>query len=327
MNIILLETPLTIEEVDTLLKEFPHFLFLHLSEEGTKALDKEHWDRVEVYFGDNLKREEVLHADQLRWIHSPINDVTLLPMDEIKKKDNILVSITDNPNVRQAGEFIFATLLGFAKHLFHWKDLTKFPNLIWDNKWSGTIWDLKDKTLIQIGLDAVGDEVTRLAKNFGMKVYGIDHKRTFHPNCKKVLPFKELHCILPLANCVVLSLPKENSFNDFFGEKEFELLKRDLIFVCRGNVKAVNEKALINFMKKGSMRGLLIDADLAHPLSQNSPLFTFPESIITPQVEYLPETLSHKGFHNFHYNLRQYVHGNFSDMRELIYRPKLPEYV
>ena len=71
MNIILLQSQLLLHEIDLLLKEFPQFLFLSLSEAAYRNLGPEHWARLEILYGARLTKEELAKAHQLRWIQCP----------------------------------------------------------------------------------------------------------------------------------------------------------------------------------------------------------------------------------------------------------------
>ncbi|MCE5316094.1 MAG: hypothetical protein LLG04_01850 [Parachlamydia sp.] len=65
------------------------------------------------------------------------------------------------------------------------------------------------------------------------------------------------------------------------------------------------------------VRGILLDASYQTPISAASPLWKIPNIIITPEVAPRPKLTERQAFRTFLYNLRQYLHGNFRDMRNL----------
>lgn len=321
MNIVLLQAKLRLEDIDQLLKEFPQYLFLSISEPGCHSLGAEHWSRVEIFFGDKITREEINIAHQLRWIHTSSDDNTQLPLDLIDKLGNVIVTNTEVSNIRQIGEFVMSGILAFSKHLLKWKSIDEFPNLVWDGKWRDSMWTLSSKTLLQIGLDPIGTEVALQAKCHNMRVFGAQERRSFHPHCNKTIAFKNLHSVLPASDVVVISLPKEKESFQWFGKAELELMKKDSILIIVGNNRVVDEDALARLAKKDHFRGVIIDASPETPIAATSPLWKAPNVIITPNVAQYPLTEKEQAFQNFRYNLRQYMHGNFLDMRNVLSKP------
>jgi len=318
MNIILLQGQLTLQEIDQLLKEFPQYLFLSLSEAAYKNLSPDHWSRLEVLYGFRLAKEELAIADQLRWIHCPGPYLNRLCMDEIEKQGTILVSHTIDENIPQMGEFAIAAMLAFAKNLFAWKETNQFPALVWDSKWRDSMWTLKNKILLQIGLGKVGTEITRRARELEMRVWGIDQHYSFHPHCHKIFQLSDLRSVLPLADVVSLCLPRGREYHHWFQLEELELMKEDSILLSIGSSTVFDENALVQVAKTGKFRGILLDAFYQMPIPATSPLWKIPNVIITPDVAQRPKSTQRQAFRLFLYNLRQYVHGNFKDMRNLV---------
>lgn len=318
MNIILLQARLTLQEVDLLLKEFPQYLFLSLSEVSYKTMAQEYWNRVEVIYGGRLTAKELETAHQLRWIHSPTPHLTRLCLEDIEKQGNILLTNTLDENVYQVGEYVMAGVLAFGKNLIKFSEANKFPALLWNSKWRESMWTLKNRTFLQIGLGIVGTEICRRAKLMDMKVWGIQPRRSFHPYCQKIFPIKDLSNALPDADVVCISLPRTKEYENWFQEEELGLMKKDSILVILGSNTVVNEGALAAAAQSGKLRGILMDAFYQTPIPLQSPLWKIPDMIITPEVSPRPKSTERQSFRLFMYNLRQYLHGNFKDMRNLI---------
>lgn len=318
MNTILIQTKLQLEEINQLLNEFPQYLFLSIDEEHRRNLDSKHWEKVEIFFGDRLTREELAMTPQLRWIHTLFDNNNQLPFDEIEKQGNIIVSNTKSGNLLLAAEFVMSAILAFSKHLFHWKTAAESPDLLWESKWREGIWTLADKSLLQIGLEEFGSEIANQAKRHRMKVLGAQARPSFHPFCQKTIAYENLHTVLPNADVVVVTLPKENEYYQWFGKSELELMKKDSILIILGNNRTVDEEALAALAENGHFRGVVIDVYNETPISSDSPLWKLPNIIITPSVAYFSSREGEQAFRTFRYNLRQYIHGNFTDMRNVV---------
>lgn len=319
MNIILLQSRLSDEEVQKLIDEFPQYLFLAPTEVTYKNLGEAEWSRVEVLYGNKLTSDELEKAHQLRWIHSPLPNINPLCLSEIEKRGNLLVTSTKEINTAQIAEYVIAGVLAFAKNLFHWQEAKKNPLVLWDSKWRDSMWTLQGRTFLQIGLGSIGMEITRLAKDLEMQVYGVQEHISFHPYCKRVFSYAELDRVLPSADIVCIALPRGHQKEHWFKREEMELMKEDSILVISGYKGIIDEEALVEVAHRtGKFRGILLDAFYQVPVLPQSKLWSIPNIIITPEVAPRPRSAEKESYRLFRYNLRQYLHGNFTDMRNLI---------
>lgn len=318
MNTILLQVRLNPQEIEKLLKEFPQYLFLSFNEISYKKLTKELWEKIEIIFGNHLTLNELELATNLHWIHSPTPHLPHLNLEEILNKGNILISTTREENIQQSCEFAFSGILAFAKNLFHWKEANQFPQLLWDSKWRDSMWTLQNKNLLQIGLAEVGTEITKRAREWEMKTFGIDATQKFHPHCQTVFTYADLPKVLPRADIVSLNLPRSKDFENFFTLDTLRLMKDDSILIVSGSNKTINESDLYTVAMEGKFRGILFDVYYETPVGQSSPLWKIPNLIMTPEVAPRPKTNKLQAVSLFKYNLRQYMNGNYKDMRHTV---------
>lgn len=318
MNIILLQSKISIEDLDQLLYEFPQFLFLVFNRNTYKNLSKQDWAKVEIIFGNCLTKEELAAAPQLHWIHSPTPSLSRLCMTALEKKESILITNTKGENIAQMGEYAIGGMLAFAKNFFHWKERNTEPGGVWDSHWRHAMWTLDERHLLQIGLGRTGTEITRRAQQMGMQVWGVQELRSFHPYCEKVIAAKDLHSVLPTADVVSLCLPRGREYDGWFDADKIALMKEDTILVILGSHRVVDEGALYKAALEGKFRGILLDAFYEAPIPPSSKLWKIPDIIITPEVAPRPKIRPRQAFRTFRYNLRQYLHGNYTEMRNLI---------
>lgn len=318
MNIVLLQSPLSIQEIEQLIEEFPHFLFLVFSSTTYKNLSKEDWAKVEILYGNRLTDYELSLAHQLRWIHSPSDQLNRLCLEAIRTQGNVQITISREENLVQIGEFVFGTILAFAKNLFKWKELDQSPGDVWDSQWRDKMWMLNGKKFLQIGLGNVGSELARMAKQFGMTVWGVQACPSFNAHCQRTFGFESLHHLLPEVDIVSMSLPRSPLFEEWFGVEEFNLMKEDSIITVVGYHKIFSKEALVQMKEQSKLRGLLVDASYQTPVPQGSLLWSIPQAIITPEVGSRPKSKSTQAYHAFRYNMRQYIHGNLSAMRNCL---------
>lgn len=317
MYIALLRIPLSESEIDQLKLEFPQFIFVSYPDSRHPILP-EYWGQVEILFGDKISPSELEMAPSLKWIHSPTSQLNKICLSSIELQGNVLVTCTREENAQQIGEFISGIILAYAKNLFHWKEAQKFPSLLWDAKWRQSMWTLKGKEMLQIGMGKAGIEIARIMNDYGVNITSIDKEGSFHPYCKRNKSLGDLERLLPSADIVSIELPRETEFRDWFGLKELSLMKEDSILSLRGPSSILEvdaDKAVSHFEK---LRGGFIDASYQIPLSSSSPLWKIPHLLITPDVAARPKTDEREAFRLFRTNLRDYIHNNFQDMKDLV---------
>lgn len=322
MNIIFLRSHLPKEEIHLLREEFPQYEFFtqkDLDISPLSLLKTKYWDYIEILYDDKLSPQELAKAHQLRWLHTPSSRLDQVCLSEILARKNILISKTPEPNVTQISEFVMSGILAFAKQLFHWHQRTSTSNKnnisLPDKK---DPWLIENRLLLQIGLGTVGSGVAKKAYRASLKVWGVSQPRSFHPYCHKTFSPKELHSILPVADIVSLCLPKDQSFSNWFKQPQLELMKKDSILIVIAPSKVVDEEALEAVAKTGKFRGILLDLPHQSSIFKNSTLKDMPNVLITPQIAAIPLSNKRQSFLSFRHNLRQYTHGNFNNMNNLI---------
>lgn len=312
MPSIFIHEPLPPEESGALQAEFPHYDWLSQCEGPAE------WNTVEVLYGKHLRGEELKMAPRLRWIHCPSADTHGLCMKEIEGEGNILVTLSKGQNVPQMAEFVIGAILAFAKQFFHWPQAPHEPEEFWDWPLKETMWTMQKKILLQVGLGEVGSAIVQMANSLGMKSWGVRRQQSFHPYCNKTFPMSNLHSLLPVVDVVVLALPKTGAGEILFKKEEFELMKRDSIFIVIGSAESVDETELAKVAKTGKFRGVLVDAFVHPPPAKNSPLWNLPNGILTPSVASYPESKEHLAFRLFRQNLRLFAPGKINEMKNLV---------
>lgn len=317
-NNALIQFPLEEQEIKQLTKEFPELNFVPYSKLAVD-IPQEIWGETEIFFGERLSENNLAQAKALRWIHTPSSFIQSLSIKEVKSRENILISFTPETNTFQIGEYVIASVLAFAKNLFHWKATDQFPLLIWDSKWRNNMWSLKDKVFLQIGLGKSGLSIAERASLAGMKVWGVDKIVSTYPFCQKTFSYNQLHELLPRADVVSLTIPFGTEAIDWkIGKKELALMKNDSILSILGTSHHIDEDALHEFSTFGKFRGILLDAYYQTAISPASKLWSIPNILLTPGIAPRPKNPDREAFKVFRFNLRQYLSGNFYDMEHLV---------
>ena len=196
------------------------------------------------------------------------------------KKIDVQVFNTPGVNSEAVAEHVFALLLSFEKNII------EENNIVQNNKWVRLIGrELFNKKILIIGLGAVGKEVAKRAKAFGMTVYGYDiiEDETFTKNYKVIFTnnFKE---ILPKIDYISLNAPLNNKTRNIINKDVLDLCKEDTVIINTARAELINSDSLMEFLKKGKIRGYLTDVLQKEPIIDNHPFLNFNNVIITPHI-------------------------------------------
>jgi glyoxylate reductase len=115
--------------------------------------------------------------------------------------------------------------------------------------------DPKDKTLGIIGLGGIGMAVAKRAEGFGMKVKY--YKRTKIPDCS--YEYVDFDTLLKTSDVISLNLALTQDTKGIIGAKEFDAMKDGVCFINTARGGLVDEKALVEALKKGKVGSAGLD--------------------------------------------------------------------
>jgi phosphoglycerate dehydrogenase-like enzyme len=169
---------------------------------------------------------------------------------------------------------------------------------------------LEGKTVLIVGVGAIGSGAAAHAKQFGMNVLGIRRSGEPQPNVDEMHKPEALHALLPRADFVLVNTALTPETKFIFGEKEFSLMRKGAGFINMSRGGLVDPAALDAALRSGHVSGAVIDVTYPEPPPQDWPYWDTPNLIITPHVlsddidNYVPRTLD-----LFFNNLRSFFDG------------------
>jgi phosphoglycerate dehydrogenase-like enzyme len=231
-----------------------------------------------VVVGFELPARRMAELDELRWIHLVSAGVNhLLPLDWLPPG----VTLTNSSGVHSelAGQYGAAALLALNFRLpVH---ATHQRRGHWDQVFNSPIGG---KTVVLIGLGAIGGSVAREARRLGLRVLGVRRSRQPHPHADRVFGPAALSRLLPQADFVVVTAPLTPESRHLLGAKELDLLKPGAGVVNMSRAALVDYEALVRGLEAGTLAGAVIDVCDPEPLPPASPLWHTPNLMITPHV-------------------------------------------
>jgi phosphoglycerate dehydrogenase-like enzyme len=143
--------------------------------------------------------------------------------------------------------------------------------------------DLRHQTIVVFGLGAIGLEIARLGRAFGLHVIGVRRSgpREGDP-VDELVPPSALREVLPRADWLAIASPLTDETRGLLDATLLDRLPRGagLINVARGEI--VDEAALIERLADGRLGGAYLDVFETEPLPAESPLWDLPHVIVSP---------------------------------------------
>ncbi len=168
---------------------------------------------------------------------------------------------------------------------------------------------LMGQTLLVIGLGHSGRAVAARAKAFGMTVIGTRAHPQPMDSVDEVFASDELRSLLPRADFIVVSTPLTLATRKLLGPDEFSAMKPGVILadISRGGV--VDQTALLAALKDGTVGGAALDVFETEPLAVDNPLWSSPNTIISPHCSSVYEGWADASFDLFLKNLARWATG------------------
>ena len=144
--------------------------------------------------------------------------------------------------------------------------------------------ELKGKYLGIVGLGNIGKRLGRLARALNMNIIGYDVVPIDDEFSKEVGLMKaDLDTLLSSADYVSFHVPLLDSTRHMINAEKLKMMKNTarIINTSRGGV--IDEEALYNSLKDGSLAGAALDVFEVEPATENK-LITLPNFIATPHM-------------------------------------------
>lgn len=204
------------------------------------------------------------------------------------------ILICNSAGVRpwRVAEHMLALMIDVNKKIthsyIHLRDGKGWPT---PGSWQGR--ELYGRTAGIVGLGAIGSELAKMCKGLNMKVIAFDpYVSKDRMQTLGVTKIEKLHDMLPQCDfvCVIANLTKETYH--IMGAKELSLMRKDAYIVESSRGGLIDEKALIEALKKGTIAGAGLDSLDPEPPAKDNPLFFMNNAVITPHHAGITEEMS-----------------------------------
>lgn len=236
-----------------------------------------------VICGDDEYTTEVLakgYAGRLRYLSK--YGVGLDKIDLAKAKE-LGISVANCPSVNQVSvaEHVFALLLAYAKHIPQEYNITKA------GQWKRYVnREIYGKTLGIVGLGAIGKEVAKRAKAFGLEVLVYDkYIDTAFVEKYELSVSASFIELAKQADIITLHTPLTNETAGLINAQLIDQhLKEGVVIINTARGGLVKTSEVIEGLKSGKIGAYLADVLDIEPIPADYPLKDLDNVIITPHI-------------------------------------------
>jgi phosphoglycerate dehydrogenase-like enzyme len=245
--------------------------------------------RKEKPSAEQLARTEALMAPvvppgllpsmpKLRWAQSMTAGVEgWLALPDLPK--NITLTCARGTHTESMPENIMASLFYVAKPIAVAAANDKV------GKWVQTVAQpLTGKTLGILGLGAIGAEVARMAKAFGMTVIGTKRRPEKIANVDEVLPAERTDEVLAKSDYLLLLLPATPTTDNFINAARLAKMKPTAWLINFGRGHIIKDDDLIAAVKAKTIAGAVLDVFRQEPLPAEHPFWKTEGILVLPHI-------------------------------------------
>ena len=248
------------EQINKLQLEFPHVEFIT---DGGK--DESHLINADIIIGGKLPENIFKNAEKLKLVIVPFAGVNHLPFHILKKKQIRVAN--SHGNAWQVAERTIAMILAFyGKIIEYHKDLQEGQ---WHGFWVGRglddTWEsIQGKTCAILGTGEIGRHIALFLKPFDIGIVGLKNRPV------NIIPeyFDKIVYSIDEAigesEIIIVALPSTPETEGIIDRTVLDRMKgKFLVNIGRGDI--IDEKALYDALKSGSLRGAGIDCWYTYP--------------------------------------------------------------
>ena len=242
---------------------------------------------ADVYLGFGIPRPLLLAGKRLRWVHSAAAGVGNALYPEMRDGDVVLTN-SAGVHAIPIAEFITASVLYFFRGLDIAVDQQRRRE--WNkHPFVGEQSPLREvggACVLIVGAGGIGSEAARRLSALGALCIGVRRRPALGApeGFERVVGFESIDDVLPRADVVVLAAPLTEETRGLLGARRLDALPPSAIVVNVARGALLDEAALVERLRAGTIRGAALDVFQDEPLASESPLWQLRSVLVSPHV-------------------------------------------
>ncbi len=218
---------------------------------------------------------------KLRWIQFTTSGVDKAVKNGLP--EGVSVTNASGFHARRVAEHAMSLLLSVIRQ--YGETFAARPREVWvRDEVSPRTMSLERKTMLVIGLGAVGQDIARKAKAFDMRVIGISRSNSPLPNVDEIRPREQMLAAIAEADVIALGMTYDETTHHMIDAKAFAAMKPTAVLVNVARGLLIDEAAMIAALREKKIFGAGLDVTSEEPLPSGSPLWSLPNVVLTPHI-------------------------------------------
>jgi len=233
-----------------------------------------------VLGGNKFGREAIMMAKELKVISRHGVGVDNVDIEAATERGTV-VTYTPGANADSVAEHTFALLLGLVRKICLADGSTR------EGRWGSSEFmgfELVGKTLGIIGLGAIGSRVAKRAMAFEMDVVACDPYVAEGRASALGVKLVDLETLLRSSDVISLHASLTNETRHILSTRELEMMRRTAVLMNAARGQLVDEEALIQALRSGTISGAGLDAFQSEPLPADHPFTKMRNVLLTPHI-------------------------------------------
>ncbi|WP_164506924.1 D-2-hydroxyacid dehydrogenase [Lapidilactobacillus bayanensis] len=242
--------------------------------------------------------------NQIRWIQAFSAGVDNFPLAELKRQ-NIYLTTASGANAQSVAQQAVGYLLADVRHLQ--SDAEHRLSKEWTDLFHRT--ELTGRRVLIMGTGNIGRILAGYLRAFEMHTVGISRSGRATKNFDEVATMAKLPEMLPSADYVINCLPLTSETRGLVNQDFLSKMAKSAYYVNVGRGGTDVDQDVYQALANKTIRGAALDVFNTEPLSQDSPLWTLPNVMITPHTAGHTNFYYARIFDYFFENLAAYKQG------------------
>lgn len=174
--------------------------------------------------------------------------------------------------------------------------------------WDSPLMELDGKTLGVIGFGKIGQQTAKMAKAFGMNILATGSR----PNDegRAIGEYVEMDELLAKSDVITLHCPLFPNTKGIICKENIDKMKDGVIILNSSRGPLVVEQDLADALRSGKVKAAAVDVVSAEPMTNDNPLLTAPNCIITPHIAWAPREARQRIMDTTAKNIEAFLKGN-----------------
>ena len=174
--------------------------------------------------------------------------------------------------------------------------------------WDSPLMELDGKTLGVIGFGKIGQQTAKMAKAFGMNILATGSR----PNDegRAIGEYVEMDELLAKSDVITLHCPLFPNIKGIICKENIDKMKDGVIILNSSRGPLVVEQDLADALRSGKVKAAAVDVVSAEPMTNDNPLLTAPNCIITPHIAWAPREARQRIMDTTAKNIEAFLNGS-----------------